>query len=186
MKLVNSSYFVQLLATVLILLSSDRYFIINKRILKDNSNSAPKELVRDIKTLEANITNLYNDISKLKNSTMNHTNSDKLQNNSINTTNTRENNCNRTILEEVSQKLDDSLTNLRGFHSTLERKIKLFENNHRLEASDNGSRIKKKSIQDDNSIVLYNSLSLLMLSMLAAGLVGVAFILYFSFKDEEQ
>lgn len=41
-----------------------------------------------------------------------------------------------------------------------------------------------RGVNDENSYLFYNSLSLIMLSMLAGGLVGVIFILYFTFKKE--
>lgn len=43
---------------------------------------------------------------------------------------------------------------------------------------------KKKYMGDDNVFMFYNSLSLIMLSMLGGGVVGVIFILYFSFKSD--
>ena len=43
---------------------------------------------------------------------------------------------------------------------------------------------KKKLIEDDNVFMFYNSLSLIMLSMLGGGVIGVIFILYFSFKHD--
>jgi len=45
---------------------------------------------------------------------------------------------------------------------------------------------KEKEKDDENSFMFYNSLSLIMLSMLAGGLVGIVFILYFSFKKENE
>lgn len=44
----------------------------------------------------------------------------------------------------------------------------------------------RREREDDNSFMFYNSLSLIMLSMLAGGLVGVIFILYFSFKKDNH
>ncbi len=47
--------------------------------------------------------------------------------------------------------------------------------------------VKKKNshgMDDENNFLFYNSLSLIMLSMLAGGLVGVVFILYFTFKKD--
>lgn len=44
----------------------------------------------------------------------------------------------------------------------------------------------RREKEDDNSFMFYNSLSLIMLSMLAGGLVGVIFILYFSFKKDNH
>ena len=43
-----------------------------------------------------------------------------------------------------------------------------------------------RGVEDGNNFLFYNSLSLIMLSMLAAGLVGVVFILYFTFKKDYQ
>ncbi len=40
--------------------------------------------------------------------------------------------------------------------------------------------------EDENKFLFYNSLSLIMLSMLAGGLVGVVFILYFTFRKDIQ
>lgn len=45
---------------------------------------------------------------------------------------------------------------------------------------------KKKYMDDDNVFMFYNSLSLIMLSMLGGGVVGVIFILYFSFKNDNS
>jgi len=45
---------------------------------------------------------------------------------------------------------------------------------------------KKKYSEDDNVFMFYNSLSLIMLSMLGGGVVGVIFILYFSFKHDNS
>ena len=41
-----------------------------------------------------------------------------------------------------------------------------------------------KDSEDENKFLFYNSLSLIMLSMLAGGLVGVVFILYFTFRKD--
>lgn len=91
--------------------------------------------------------------------------------------------------------LEASINNLRNFHLSLEEKIKKFEQNKKEEIplaqilkrnSDQSELNKKKynkDLNDDNTFMFYNSLSLIMLSMLAGGLLGVMFILYFSFKD---
>lgn len=46
------------------------------------------------------------------------------------------------------------------------------------------NHLQRKIRLEDNAFIFYNSLSLIMLSMLAGGVVGVIFILYFSFKTE--
>jgi len=45
---------------------------------------------------------------------------------------------------------------------------------------------KKRTKQYDNSMMFYNSLSLIMLSMLTGGLIGVILIIYFSFKTDDN
>lgn len=48
-----------------------------------------------------------------------------------------------------------------------------------------GNWRKKKYLEEDNNaFMFYNSLSLIMLSMLGGGVVGVIFILYFTFKND--
>jgi hypothetical protein len=48
----------------------------------------------------------------------------------------------------------------------------------------NGVQKLERVVEKENNFLFYNSLSLIMLSMLAAGLVGVVFILYFTFRKE--
>ncbi len=50
----------------------------------------------------------------------------------------------------------------------------------------NSARTRKKSKHYDNSLMFYNSLSLIMLSLLAGGLVGIIFIIFLSFKNTEK
>ena len=45
---------------------------------------------------------------------------------------------------------------------------------------------KNKKNQFDNSLLFYNSLSLIMLAMLTGGLIGVVFLLFFSFRNDEK
>lgn len=45
---------------------------------------------------------------------------------------------------------------------------------------------KKRNKQYDNSMMFYNSLSLIMLSMLTGGLIGVILIIYYSFKSDDS
>ena len=48
----------------------------------------------------------------------------------------------------------------------------------------NGAEKLERVVEKENNFMFYNSISLIMLSMLAAGLVGVVFILYFTFRKE--
>merc|ERR1711957_262701 len=45
---------------------------------------------------------------------------------------------------------------------------------------------KRQYLEDHNVFVFYNSLSLVMLSMLGGGVLGMLFILFFSYKDENH
>jgi len=45
---------------------------------------------------------------------------------------------------------------------------------------------KRKYLEEHNVFMFYNSLSLVMLSMLGGGVIGIIFILYFSYKDENH
>jgi quinol-cytochrome oxidoreductase complex cytochrome b subunit len=45
---------------------------------------------------------------------------------------------------------------------------------------------KKRNKQYNKSMIFYNSLSLIMLSMLTGGLIGVVLIVYYSMKPEER
>jgi len=45
---------------------------------------------------------------------------------------------------------------------------------------------KKRYLEEQNKFMFYNSLSLIMLSMLGGGVIGIIFILYFSYKDENN
>lgn len=45
---------------------------------------------------------------------------------------------------------------------------------------------KNRNKQYDTSMMFYNSLSLIMLSMLTGGLIGVVLIIYYSFKTDDN
>lgn len=96
------------------------------------------------------------------------------------------------ITQNERDTLESTISNLRKYQSSLENKIKSFEKSKKetLQITSLARNIKKKrhhkEKEDDNSLVFYNTLSLVMLSMLAGGLVGVLFILYFSFKKEND
>lgn len=45
---------------------------------------------------------------------------------------------------------------------------------------------KKRNMQYDTSMMFYNSLSLIMLSMLTGGLIGVVLIIYYSLKADDD
>ncbi len=65
----------------------------------------------------------------------------------------------------------------------------LEENYHKemIEIEDPLKNLKeKKQKHFDNSILFYNSLSLIMLAMLTGGLIGIIFILFFTFRTDDK
>ena len=89
---------------------------------------------------------------------------------------------------KFNSSLISTISNIKNLQRSLEDKIRLFEKSAKEEKflySGLSSKIKKKKKENENALMFYNSLSLIMLAMLAGGLVGVIFILYFSFRKEE-
>jgi hypothetical protein len=83
-----------------------------------------------------------------------------------------------------------TISNMKILQKSLEEKIKLFEKTSKGDKFLHSSlsskiRKKKKDRDGESALMFYNSLSLIMLAMIAGGLVGVIFILYFSFKKED-
>lgn len=81
-------------------------------------------------------------------------------------------------LATISSNLKKSIANIQDFHKSFNDNFNDFEE---VFAEKNLQDTKKKY---ESSLLFYNSLSLVMLAMLAGGLVGVIFILYFSFHNE--
>jgi hypothetical protein len=83
----------------------------------------------------------------------------------------------------------DIFTNLRGENNN-HNEFKNMVKRDKKEENLIGEFLKKKNQkkikinEDDNIFMFYNNLSLIMLSMLGGGVVGVIFILYFSFKND--
>jgi hypothetical protein len=98
-------------------------------------------------------------------------------------------NNNVTILyDDLSKSLNNtiSLSLLKEFHTNLNLKIKMFEDKVSHKDIMKQKNLKKRKPVDDNRFNFYNSISLIMLGLLAGGLVGVVFILYFSFKNQDK
>ena len=83
--------------------------------------------------------------------------------------------------KSLASLLDKSAAIISAFGSHIGNKIKRLEKG----VPKNG-KSKRKAKHYDNSLTFYNSLSLIMLSLLAGGLVGVIFILYYSFKSSDK
>jgi hypothetical protein len=159
MKLINLNFIV----AVLLLAVSDEYFTLSKSLNINQNKDLSINILSDMKTLNLNITNLYSNLSNYLNNT-------KKMNNDT---------------QYLSENIDYSLASLEEFHTYLDNKIKIFEN----KASHNNiikqKNLKKRKTLENNRFNFYNSISLIMLGLLAGGLVGVVFILYFSFKTQE-
>jgi hypothetical protein len=79
----------------------------------------------------------------------------------------------------MSNVIDKSVNLLDRFSDNVENKIEILEENI------NFKKLKKHAKNFDNSLEFYNSLSLIMLFFLSGGLIGVLFILYYSFKNSD-
>ena len=102
-----------------------------------------------------------------------------MSNNTLNHSDLNMNNLHRLILKTTN--------NINSYEKAIDSNIKNITEFIK-DAQQISKHMKKKSKRNfvDNSLMFYNSLSLVMLSMLAGGLVGVVFILYFSFKKEDK
>lgn len=99
---------------------------------------------------------------------------------------------------EKSVQIAKTINNLRNYHDSLEEHIKNFEGNtlhtqniqmiepNTQNLTQNEIYKIKQHRKTENKFMFYNSLSLIMLSMIAGGLVGIVFVLYFSFKKDEN
>jgi hypothetical protein len=98
---------------------------------------------------------------------------------------------NNSLDNKNNTTLSSTLSNFKNLQRSLEEKIKLFEKSSKGEKfllSQSSTKIKKKrkDKESENALMFYNSLSLIMLAMIAGGLVGVIFILYFSSKKDDS
>ena len=88
--------------------------------------------------------------------------------------------------EQLLDKLNNAINSLHEVNKTISSKIEGFEKFFFADLKRIKNLSKNKKRNYDNGIIFYNSISLVMLSMLAGGLVGVVFILYFTFKKDES
>ena len=86
----------------------------------------------------------------------------------------------------LSTKLHNAINSLHEVNKTISSKIEGFEKFFFADLKRIKNLSKNKKRNYDNGMLFYNSISLVMLSMLAGGLVGVVFILYFTFKKDES
>ena len=119
------------------------------------------QIIEEIKDLNSNITDLYEHLNDFKNNSL----KDIDKNN-------------------FYDSIDQSLFNIKRFHTSLDQKIKKFEENLNIDSINkkNNKNLKK----NPQKINIYNILSLIMLALLAGGLIGILAILYYSFRYEEK
>lgn len=79
----------------------------------------------------------------------------------------------------LADQANRSIINIQNYHQTF---ISEFEEFEELLKKKN---LKKVKSTYQKNVLIYNSISLLMLCLLSGGLVGVIFILYYSFKSKE-
>lgn len=80
----------------------------------------------------------------------------------------------------------NSLIDLDKFQSEFNEEGNDFMDDLNIEEFLNIKSDKRKYLEEHNVFMFYNSLSLVMLSMLGGGVIGIIFILYFSYKDENH
>lgn len=138
-----------------------KFSVLGKHLMHyhtDNANNS-SGFLEEFNSFSDNITALQTDLTKLYNIT----------------------NTNNSLIEPISKNIVDHIKAISVFHGVVKKKIRGLETH---QAHKNLKR--RKSLDDDNTVLFYNSLSLVMLSMLAGGLVGVVFILYFTFRKEDS
>lgn len=81
--------------------------------------------------------------------------------------------------EKFVNLLNNSLNSIQTIEENYEKELNNNVDSYLYEPS-----LRKKHF--DNSLLFYNSLSLIMLAMLTGGLIGVIFIMFFSFKSEDK
>lgn len=83
-------------------------------------------------------------------------------------------------LNSLSRNVIDSISKIKLYNKVF---IENFDDFEDVFTEKNLETVKKKY---ESSLLFYNSLSLIMLAMLAGGLVGIIFILYFSFHNNQE
>jgi hypothetical protein len=156
--------------------------------MKDNFLSINGNLTDLVESLEyLNKQQMNNSITKNKTAPFK---SDLIKNGLKRRNSTKNSMKNLTIFQpsqiNMTSKLEKAIVSLNNVNDTITKKIKSFEKFFYtdLRRIKNLNQNKKKKY--DNGMLFYNSLSLVMLSMLAGGLVGVVFILYFTFKKDDN
>ena len=95
----------------------------------------------------------------------------------LNTADNQEQIFNLQEIENFSNLISNSLNSLEDLEERLEK----------FNSEDSNPSLKTKKTKNfDNSLLFYNSLSLIMLAILTGGLIGVIFIMFFSFRSDEK
>jgi len=146
--------------------------IVAQNLLKNSPNANFEKIEENNKSANTNTdtnTNTY------KTNTNSNINTDTYSNTNIDTN--RNTNTNRNLMKkENTNKVDNDNSDL---------VMDYFQNIY-IDEFLSVKSDKRQYLEDNNVFVFYNSLSLVMLSMLGGGVLGLLFILFFSYKDENH
>lgn len=82
-------------------------------------------------------------------------------------------------LKKITDQVNTSIANLQNYHKTFIIDFQDFEDTLKKK------NLKKVKNRYQKNVLFYNSISLVMLCLLSGGLVGVIFILYYSFSTKD-
>ena len=139
-------------------------------IIKDNEK---KETKKNLMKMLIQLTGFNK--SEVNNSTLN----SQLKEVANSTNITLSADSNLLVLNLLSENLKDNISKINVFHKNF------IENFSKFEAVFKEKNLQTTKKKYESTLLFYNSLSLIMLAMLAGGLVGIIFILYFSFHNKE-
>ena len=99
-------------------------------------------------------------------------------------------NLNLTENKFLNETVNKDIREIKKIGINMQNKIKMIENLNNNKTLNRKYRIdnlkNSKELNNFNSINFYHNLSLIMLSMLGGGLVGIIFILYFTLKPDQN
>jgi hypothetical protein len=139
----------------------------------DEINQINKEFSNFIEKTE----NLYSTLNDDKN---HKSNENKVLNKENKEENTNLKSDDKKIIKKLKDEVNYSIKNIESHHKNFLENFNEFET---VSIDLNKENIKKKF---EKNLLFYNSISLIMLALLAGGLVGIIFILYFSFGSGSE
>ena len=145
--------------------------------IKNNFNETKEEIYKNTTLLDINQFQHYLKIQPITNIIEN---------------NTQKNLSQKFYLKKLTNKFHENFTKENLDSNTINidlkmNEIKKFSEENLFEEFLKKKIHKKKKVsEEEHVLIFYNSLSLIMLSMLGGGVVGIIFILYFSFKNNSD